>query len=99
MGHGNPPNPENLLLCDKMTEENLGKGVYINDGPWTLRQVWRKSKLQSGQWIGHPSLIYWWSQETKGKLLEKSEVDIKERDIDMATAEGIQHGAIKISQV
>ena len=42
---------------------------------------------------------YWWSQETKGKLLEKSEVDVKERDIDMDTVERIQHGAIKISQV
>ena len=88
-----------------MTEENLGKGVCINAGPWNLKASMeekgtiRGSKLQSGQWIGRPSLIYWWSQETKGKLLEKSEVDVKERDIDMDTVERIQHGAIKISQV
>lgn len=59
----------------------------------------RGSKLQSGQWIGRPSLIYWWSQGTKGKLLKKSEVDIKEGDIDIDTVVGIQHGVMKVSQV
>ena len=55
MGHGNPPNPENLPVCDKMTEENLGKGVCINAGPWNLKASMeekgtiRGSKLQSGQ--------------------------------------------------
>ena len=33
VGDSNPPNPENLPVCDKITDENLGKGVYIHDGP------------------------------------------------------------------